>query len=78
MKTEHGVLRCLSLCFLGMFTLDTKSSQAAPSNWIFDTDKFNLISMPNTGRKIIRRTRSLNGETGNTAPIEPRIRDLPW
>ena len=61
-----------------MFTLDTKSSQAAPSNWIFDTDKFNLFSMPNTGRKIIRRTRSLNGETGNTAPIEPRIRDLPW
>ena len=78
MKTESSVPMCLLLCFLGLFTLDTNLSDAAPSNWILDTNKYNVFSWPNTGRKIIRMARSLNSPSVNSEPIEPRIRDLPW
>jgi len=61
-----------------LITLDTKSSQAAPSNWILDARKYNVFSEPNLARKRVRRARSLNEETTNAAPVEPRIRDLPW
>jgi len=78
MKTEHSIAKSLLLCFFMLYTLDTKSSQAAPSNWILDNSKYNLFSKPNQRRKIVRRARSLNGETTASSPIEPRIRDLPW
>ena len=61
-----------------LITLDTKSSQAAPSNRILDARKYNVFSEPNLVRKRVRRARSLNEVTTNAAPIEPRIQDLPW
>jgi hypothetical protein len=78
MRTTKNIAESLILGSLIVFTFDTNSSQAAPSNWILESSQNYRHHKSRLIKSLARTRRSTNEESSTTTPVEPRIRDLPW
>ena len=74
----QSVIKSIVLCSLVVFTFDAKTSQAAPSNGFSKHSRHSINTNSEYIGSLRRTRRSTNEEEPTSAPVEPRIRDLPW